>query len=246
MAEKAKVRAKGNKRTGKLLSSFIVLTILLSVSLVSVATVGAVEQPPEPEVTGITVTADPTSIPMEVGTSTITATVTWANKPTGEGFSIHFELLSPNLGAAIGPAYVSTDASGVATATLAAGLTGGTVTVKASWVGDPGIYDTTTVTIGTPITGLDTLDEYIAALDDSAFDNNPDQRKKVLSDKIEKVRLMIESGEYEKAIKNLEAIRAKADGELGGNPNNDWITDETAQKDICAIIDKLIAYLGAL
>ena len=96
------------------------------------------------------------------------------------------------------------------------------------------------------ITTLDTLVEYIVALDDDAFDNNPNQRKKVLSDKIEKVRLMIEAGDYEKAIKKLEDIRDKADGSLGGNPKNDWITDSTAKAEICAMIDELIADLEAL
>jgi hypothetical protein len=97
------------------------------------------------------------------------------------------------------------------------------------------------------ISPVDTLDEYIAELPTTAFTNNPDQRKKALSEKLEEVRLMIEAGEYEEAIDKLKHdIRAKADGSLGGNPRNDWITDEAAQEEICAMIDELIAYLESL
>jgi PKD repeat protein len=41
-------------------------------------------------------------------------------------------------------------------------------------------------------------------------------------------------------------IRAKADGSVGGNPNDDWITDPAAQQAICAIIDDIITYLESL
>ena len=150
MTEKAKVKGREKRREGKVISSFVVLAIVLSVSLASVAIVSAlVGVPGEPEVTGITVSADPTSIPAnDTSTSTITATVTWANQTNGDGFTIRFEITGDALGAAIGPEYVDTDASGVATATLAAGLTKGEVTVKASWVGNPSIYAETTVRIG--------------------------------------------------------------------------------------------------
>ncbi len=91
------------------------------------------------------------------------------------------------------------------------------------------------------------LDKYITALPDSNFTKNPDQRKNALSKKLEEVRLMIEAGEYEEAIEKLEHdIRAKADGSLGGNPKNDWISDSEAQNKTCAMIDGLIADLEAL
>ena len=148
-SEKIKVKGREKKGAGKAISSFVVFAIVLSVSLASVAIVSA--PPPEPEVTGITVTASPTSIPLE-GTSTITATVTWENQADGSGFTIHFEITGDALGAVIGPEYVDTDESGVATANLAAGQEEGTVTVRACWeVGEPDICDETTVRLGEPV-----------------------------------------------------------------------------------------------
>jgi hypothetical protein len=51
-------------------------------------------------------------------------------------------------------------------------------------------------------------------------------------------------GYYEGAIQKLyNDLRAKADGCLGGNAKNDWVTDCEAQHSICEMIDNIIAYL---
>ena len=147
MTEIAKVKGRDKERKGKGISSFVVLAIVLSVSLALVALVSAVEQPPEPEVTEIVVTANPRSIPLE-GTSTITATVTWAYQDDGI-FKIRFEITGAALGAVITP-YSYSNASGVATATLTAGAEEtGMVTVKAWWYGNEtySVENTTTVTL---------------------------------------------------------------------------------------------------
>jgi hypothetical protein len=37
-------------------------------------------------------------------------------------------------------------------------------------------------------------------------------------------------------------VRAKADGQVDGKPNDDWITSKIAQQDICMKIDDIVAY----
>ena len=156
MTEKAKVKGREKRRTGKAISSFVVLVLVLvlSVSLASVAIVSAQVDPPV--VTGITVTASPTSIPADGNSiSTITATTTWINEEypdDGSGFKIWFEITEDDLGAVVGPGYVNTNESGVATAYLTAGLNEGTVTVKATWVRDTSFWDDTTVGLGKAVT----------------------------------------------------------------------------------------------
>ena len=58
---------------------------------------------------------------------------------------------------------------------------------------------------------------------------------------------MLDAGNYQGAIKKLQNdIRAKTDGDIDGNPKNDWITNPEAQQEICNMIDDLIAYLQTL
>jgi hypothetical protein len=95
--------------------------------------------------------------------------------------------------------------------------------------------------------GISVIDDTIQSLPDDAFTNNPDQRKNALSNQLAAVMGAIEAGDYDAAINQLtKDIRAKADGSLGGNPNNDWIVDEDAQQLICGWIDDLVEYLGTL
>jgi uncharacterized delta-60 repeat protein len=94
---------------------------------------------------------------------------------------------------------------------------------------------------------LEDLDDYISSQPGTAFKNNPTNRKNAFSNKIEEVMDLIDTGEYENAIDKLERdIRAKADGSMGGNPRNDWVTDPDAQEDICQFVDDLISYLETL
>jgi len=106
---------------------------------------------------------------------------------------------------------------------------------------------TTTITVISANGASDLINNYIQELPDDAFKNNPDQRQHALSQKLAEVNGLIELGQYEDAINKLNNdIRAKADGSLGGNPKNDWITDPEAQQAICAMIDELVAYLETL
>jgi uncharacterized delta-60 repeat protein len=94
---------------------------------------------------------------------------------------------------------------------------------------------------------VEELDDYILSLPGTAFKNNPSNRKNAFSNKIEEVMALIDASEYEDAIDKLENdIRSKADGSLGGNPRNDWVTDPDVQEDICQFVDDLISYLETL
>lgn len=98
------------------------------------------------------------------------------------------------------------------------------------------------------ISGAISADDLIAvasALPDTAFDQNPGQRRGVLVKQLESVRSKIEGGQTNAAIQKLEnSIRGKADGCVGGNPNNDWITDCAAQAVFIEAIDALLAVLA--
>ncbi|MFV9676261.1 MAG: hypothetical protein ACNYVW_01190 [Methanosarcinales archaeon] len=109
--------------------------IELSLSAPLAAEVSAQQQPPPapPEVTEIVVTSDPTNILADgSSTSNITATVTeWENVASPVWFIIAFEVLSEPGGVSLYPEFDMTDVNGNAYSTLTAGLTAGTVVVKA-------------------------------------------------------------------------------------------------------------------
>lgn len=112
---------------------------------------------------------------------------------------------------------------------------------------DDGVSPPWIVTVLTPGQGIQALDAYIQGLDADDFNKKAKQRKKALSNSLEAVVDLIEAGEYQDAIDKLQNnIRAKADGLVDGNPNNDWITDLTAQQEICAMIDDIVAFLQLL
>lgn len=100
---------------------------------------------------------------------------------------------------------------------------------------------------GTIEESIKNLDDCIQTLTEDSFKNNSEQKKNALYSKLREVFLKIESQEYQEAINKLtNDIRAKADGYVDGDPQNDWIIDSTAQREICAMIDNLIYYLGSL
>jgi hypothetical protein len=112
-----------------------------------------------------------------------------------------------------------------------------------------GLKGTATVTIGINdvIPSIDDINSYIQSLPESAFGKEAGNQKNVLSSKLTEVGNKIASGSYNDAINKLQNdIRAKADGSLGGNPKNDWITDPEAQQEMCQMIDKLISTLQRL
>ncbi len=91
---------------------------------------------------------------------------------------------------------------------------------------------------------IERLDIYIQNLPEVAFKNNPIQRKKTFSNKLTEVLQLINEGEYQDAINKLQNdIRAKADGFIDGNLENDWIIDAEAQQEIIAMVDTIIIYL---
>ena len=162
MAEKvkAKVKAQENKRTGDLLSSFVVITILLSVLAASVVPVIApgppVPPPPAPDT--IILTADPMSIYADgLSISNLTATALDESGEPAEGFTITFTIRGDDLGAvvigALGDGSSETDAEGTAYAYLTAGTTIGAVEVEAYYFDEP--YPSDTVTIQLRESGTD-------------------------------------------------------------------------------------------
>jgi len=97
---------------------------------------------------------------------------------------------------------------------------------------------------GTIEKNIKELNDYIQNLPESAFKNNPNQRKNALKNKIEEVFVKIENHEYSEAINKLQNdIRAKADGDRTAE---DWVINSEAQKEICKMIDELIAFLRGL
>lgn len=97
------------------------------------------------------------------------------------------------------------------------------------------------------INKISIVDDYIQHLPDDAFERNPDQRKNAFSEKFEDVIELIDAEEYKEATDKLKNdIRSKADGHVDGNLKNDWIIDPEAQKEICEMVDDLMAYIETL
>ena len=140
------------------------------------------------------------------------------------------------------------DATGTTTATHAYSAAG-TYTVTLTVTDDDGGVGTatTTVTVMTAEEAKHVIMDYIQSLPDEAFDGQADQRKNALMNKFEAVDHMLDVDNYHGAIQKLQHdIRAKADGNVDGKSNDDWIIDMQAQQDICTMIDALVAYLETL
>jgi PKD repeat protein len=88
------------------------------------------------------------------------------------------------------------------------------------------------------------LDDYIQGLPDGAFRKPVKQRRNTLHRQLTEVGQLIDNEQYQEAIDLLsDAIRAKADGYVDGNPRDDWITDTEAQQEICDMIDDIVESL---
>lgn len=151
---KEKAKSKEKKRTRKVISSFAVLTIVLSVLAASVATVSApdVQQPQPPKITKIVVTANPTSIPANgMSVSDITVSTEWVNITNPQGvFWINFEITIQPGGATLicpFPDSNNTDSAGKAYTQLIAGTNAGNVVIKASSEGAGWYIENTTTVI---------------------------------------------------------------------------------------------------
>ncbi|MGK7296243.1 MAG: integrin alpha [Candidatus Wenzhouxiangella sp. M2_3B_020] len=70
------------------------------------------------------------------------------------------------------------------------------------------------------------LCELIRSIPETAFKRPAPARRNALCDKLDAVAAMHAAGNLEGMASKLEDdIRAKADGSLGGDPDNDWVTD---------------------
>lgn len=99
----------------------------------------------------------------------------------------------------------------------------------------------------TPQDPIDSIIDSIGNFPDDAFKSPADARRNALYNKLDAVLIMIEQGLYQDAIDKLQNdIWPKMDGSLGGNPNNDWITDPDAQQELADIINPLVIYLQTL
>jgi parallel beta-helix repeat protein len=85
------------------------------------------------------------------------------------------------------------------------------------------------------IPSIEDIKEFIRNLDDDAFKNNPESRRRGLLRKLDIVNVMIIEGDYQAAINKLNEIRMKCVG--------DWIIDPTAQQILAELIDAVIEYL---
>ena len=95
---------------------------------------------------------------------------------------------------------------------------------------------------------IGTINTVIKAVPDKMFKNpnNADNLKNALSNKLDAIQSMIDAGNYNEAVEKLQNdVRAKMDGSVDGNSNNDWIVDSFAQGLLCDMIDTEIGYLTA-
>ncbi len=110
---------------------------------------------------------------------------------------------------------------------------------------DGGVVTTTgTVTVATAGEAAEIINDYIQGLPEEYFKNNSDSRKNAFANKMDVVCKMIAADKIDQALsKLLHDIRSKVSGNSDSKPQNDWITDPSAQEDLCMMIDDLIAFL---
>jgi hypothetical protein len=88
------------------------------------------------------------------------------------------------------------------------------------------------------------IDDCIQGLADGAFKPPASEQKNAFTDKLNVIGRQIVNKNYQGAINQLQNdVRVRTDGYLGGNPEDDWITDSNAQIQVCGMIDELIANL---
>ena len=86
--------------------------------------------------------------------------------------------------------------------------------------------------------------QYIQELPDTAFKKKASNRKAAFDNMFGALDDMLAAEAYDGMIQHLRNnIRERVDGKVDGKPNNDWITDQTVQQEICQKIDDITAYL---
>ena len=88
------------------------------------------------------------------------------------------------------------------------------------------------------------LAAYIQTLPASAFKGKEVQQKAAFANMFKALDKMIAGKEWNGFITSIQSnIRSKADGQVDGKPQDDWIKDKTAQQHICMKIDDIVAYV---
>jgi PKD repeat protein len=109
------------------------------------------------------------------------------------------------------------------------------------------VWTTLQVTVVTAKEALFDINQFIQALPENAFVDDPTQRKNAFNNMFLAIATMLDNEAYRGAIEDLRHnIRGKVDGQVDGDPLDDWIIDPAAQKEICMKIDFLIGYLEFL
>jgi PKD repeat protein len=138
------------------------------------------------------------------------------------------------------------DATGTVTATHAFSAPGDylvTVTVTDDDLGAT-TSEAWTIHVADTAEAKHILAAYIQGLPNSAFKGKADQRKAAFANMCDALDDMIANEEWNGFITSIESnIREKADGQVDGKPNDDWITSKVAQQHICMKIDDIIEYI---
>jgi len=144
---------------------------------------------------------------------------------------------------------IQPDATGTVTTTHAYGAPGDylvTVTVTDD-DGGATVSESWSVHVADVVEAKHITAAYIQNLPDSAFRNNPNERKNAFSNMFNALDNMIASGAWNGFTTSIQSnIRGKADGLVDGKPGDDWIIDLTAQQHICMKIDDIVAYVETL
>ena len=91
------------------------------------------------------------------------------------------------------------------------------------------------------------LAAYIQNLPSNAFKGKEVQQKAAFANMFKALDDMIVKKEWNGFITSIQSnIRSKADGQVDGKPQDDWIKDKTAQQHICMKVDDIVAYVKTL